>query len=202
MGQDPSGFRRRLLEHARTGLRDLPWRHTRDPWAVLVSEVMLQQTQAARVVPRWTAFLGAFPTAEACAAAAQSAVVARWQGLGYNRRAVSLHQAARAVTLQHGGRFPLTEAGLRSLPGVGPYTARALRAFAFEEAVGVVDVNAGRVLARAVAGRPLALPEAQALADDLCPTDAAWRWNQAMLDLGAVWCVRRAPRCLVCPVRD
>lgn len=195
-----AGFEARVLSQARAGLRDLPWRHTRDAWAVLVSEVMLQQTQAPRVVPRWHAFLEAFPTVAACAAAPQSAVVARWQGLGYNRRAVALHRTARAVVSEHGGRFPETEDGLRSLPGVGPYTARAVLAFAFERPVGVLDVNAGRVLARAVAGRSLALPEAQALADRLCPPGEAWLWNQAMLDLGAVWCVRREPRCLTCPV--
>jgi len=195
-------FQAGLLGHARTGLRDLPWRRTRDPWAVLVSEVMLQQTQAPRVVPHWHAFLEAFPTVGACAAAPQSAVVALWQGLGYNRRAVALHRTARAVVSEHGGRFPETEEELRSLPGIGPYTARALLAFAFEQSVGVLDVNAGRALARAVAGRPLTVPEAQALADGLCPPREGWLWNQAILDLGAVWCVRREPRCLTCPVRE
>jgi A/G-specific adenine glycosylase len=197
-----ASFEARLLAHARAGLRDLPWRRTRDPWAVLVSEVMLQQTQAARVRPHWHGFLQEFPTVAACAAAPQSAVVARWQGLGYNRRAVALHRTAEAVVSDHGGQFPDTEEGLRSLPGIGPYTARALLAFAFGRPVGVLDVNAGRVLARAVAGRSLALGEAQALADRLCPPGEAWLWNQAMLDLGAVWCVRREPRCLTCPVLD
>lgn len=190
------------MTHARDGLRDLPWRRTRDPWSVLVSEVMLQQTQAPRVVPHWHAFLDAFPTVAACAAAPQASVVARWQGLGYNRRAVSLHRTARAVVADHGGRFPDTERGLRSLPGIGPYTARAVLAFAFERPVGVLDVNAGRVLARAVAARPLRVAEAQTLADRLCPPTDGWTWNQAMLDLGAVWCVRTEPRCLTCPVRQ
>lgn len=197
-----AAFQARLLAHARGGLRDLPWRRTRDPWAVLVSEVMLQQTQAPRVIPHWHAFLEAFPTVAACAAAPQSAVVARWQGLGYNRRAVSLHRTARAVMDERGGRFPDTEQGLRSLPGIGPYTARAVLAFAFERPVGVLDVNAGRVLARAVAGTSLAVSEAQALADRLCPPEEGWAWNQAILDLGAVWCVRPEPRCLTCPVRE
>ncbi|MBO0703123.1 MAG: A/G-specific adenine glycosylase, partial [Candidatus Dormibacteraeota bacterium] len=195
-------FQARLLDHARTGLRDLPWRRTREPWPVLVSEIMLQQTQALRVVPRWRTFLAAFPTVEACAAAPQSEVVAEWQGLGYNRRAVSLHRTARAVAETHQGRFPDTEEGLRSLPGIGPYTARALLAFAFEQPVGVLDVNAGRVLARAVAAHPLTRREAQGLADRLCPPREGWRWNQAMLDLGAVWCVRHEPRCLTCPVQE
>ncbi len=201
MTRHTAAFQARLLSQARAGLRDLPWRRTRDAWAVLVSEVMLQQTQAPRVIPHWHAFLEAFPTVAACAAAPQSAVVARWQGLGYNRRAVALHRAARALVSGHGGRFPETEDGLRSLPGIGPYTARAVLAFAFERPVGVLDVNAGRVLARAVAGQSLTLSEAQSLADRLCPPGEAWLWNQAMLDLGAVWCVRRDPRCLSCPVR-
>ncbi|MBO0709301.1 MAG: A/G-specific adenine glycosylase, partial [Candidatus Dormibacteraeota bacterium] len=190
----PTAFQAQLLTHARDGLRDLPWRRNRDPWSVLVSEVMLQQTQATRVVPHWHAFLDAFPTVAACAAAPQASVVARWQGLGYNRRAVSLHRTARAVVADHGGRFPDTERGLRSLPGIGPYTARAVLAFAFERPVGVLDVNAGRVLARAVAARPLRVAEAQTLADRLCPPTDGWTWNQAMLDLGAVWCVRTEPR--------
>ncbi len=195
-------FQLRLLAYAGTGLRDLPWRRTRDPWAVLVSEIMLQQTQASRVIPHWRAFLEAFPTVAVCAAAPQSLVVERWQGLGYNRRAVALHRTARAVMAEHGGHIPDSEPRLRALPGIGPYTARAVLAFAFGRPVGVLDVNAGRVLARAVAGGPLARSEAQSLADRLCPPEDGWTWNQAMLDLGAIWCVRADPRCLTCPVRE
>jgi len=165
---------------------------TRDPWAVLVSEMMLQQTQVDRVVPRYHAFLARFPDPAACAAASTGDVIAAWAGLGYNRRAVYLHRAAVAVVERHGGRMPSTLAELSALPGVGPYTARAVLAFAFEQPVGVVDTNAARVLARAAAGRSLGGREAQAMAD-------AWEWNQAMLDLGAAHCTSRA-RCHGCPL--
>jgi A/G-specific adenine glycosylase len=180
--------------------RDLPWRRTRDPWAVLVSELMLQQTQVARVVPRYLAFLTRFPTPADTAAALVAEVVREWAGLGYNRRAVNLHRAAVEIVDRHGGTLPGTLAGLVALPGVGPYTARAVLAFAFEADVGVVEVNSARVLARAVAGRPLGAPEAQALADALVPPGRGWAWNQAMLDLGATICTKSAPRCGSCPL--
>ena len=180
--------------------RDLPWRRTRDPWAVLVSELMLQQTQVARVVPRYEAFLSRFPTPAATAAAPVADVVRAWAGLGYNRRAVSLHRAAVSVVERHGGVMPATLAELVALPGVGPYTARAVLAFAYEADVGVVEVNSARVLARAAAGRPLRAGEAQALADALVPAGGGWAWNQAMLDLGATVCTKAAPRCDACPL--
>ncbi|MGH9126358.1 MAG: A/G-specific adenine glycosylase [Acidimicrobiales bacterium] len=186
------------------GWRDLPWRRTRDPWAVLVSEVMLQQTQVARVVPRWAEFLARFPNPVSCAAAPVAEVIGCWAGLGYNRRAVQLHRAAVAVVELHGGRLPSTLAELRSLPGIGPYTARAVLAFAFEDAVGVVDTNVARVLARAVAGRRLSAREAQEAADAVVPgppSGRSWRWNQAMLDLGAGHCAALA-RCDGCPLRQ
>jgi A/G-specific adenine glycosylase len=181
--------------------RDLPWRRTRDPWAVLVSELMLQQTQVARVVPRYQLFLSEFPTPAACASAAVADVVRAWAGLGYNRRAVNLHRAATAVVEGHGGRLPATLAELVALPGVGPYTARAVLAFAFEVDVGVVEVNSARVLARAVAGRPLLAAEAQSLADSLVPAGDGWAWNSAMLDLGATVCTKSTPTCDGCPLR-
>jgi A/G-specific adenine glycosylase len=179
--------------------RDLPWRRTRDPWAVLVSEVMLQQTRVDRVVPRWNRFLVRFPDVEACVAAGSGAVVEEWAGLGYNRRAVALHRSATAVLERHGGAFPDDLTALLDLPGVGPYTARALLAFAFEHDVAVVDTNVGRILAR-TAGRPLNAREAQDAADDLVPEGEGWQWNQAMLDLGAVVCTKRSPSCERCPV--
>jgi A/G-specific adenine glycosylase len=181
--------------------RDLPWRRTRDPWAVLVSELMLQQTQVPRVVPRYEAFLARFPTPAATASAPVGEVVRAWAGLGYNRRAVSLHRAAGVIVDRHRGALPATLAELVALPGVGPYTARAVLAFAFEVDVGVVEVNSARVLARAVAGRPLAPAEAQALADALVPAGQGWAWNQALLDLGATVCVKTAPRCGACPLK-
>jgi A/G-specific adenine glycosylase len=182
------------------GWRDLPWRATRDPWAVLVSEVMLQQTQVSRVVPRWHSFLARFPDPASCAAAPAGDVIAEWVGLGYNRRAVQLHRAAVAIVSQHGGQPPSTLAALQALPGIGPYTARAVLAFAFEADVAVVDTNVARVLARAVVGRPVGRSEAQAVADSLGAPGQSWRWNQAMLDLGAGHCTAGAPVCAGCPL--
>ncbi len=194
-------FQRRLLAWSRQTRRDLPWRRTRDPWAILVSEAMLQQTQVSRVVPRYGAFLDAFPTPRACAGAPVAEVVRLWEGLGYNRRAVHLHGAARSIVQDHGGQVPDDLDDLLALPGVGPYTARAVLAFAFERDHGVLDTNAARVLARAVSGRSMTRSEAQALADDLVPEGLGWEWNQAVLDLGATICTKRSPDCGSCPVR-
>ena len=188
-----------LLDWSAATLRDLPWRRTRDPWAVVVSELMLQQTQVARVAPRYDAFLTQFPTPAACAASPLADVVRAWAGLGYNRRAVNLHRMAAAVVERHGGALPSDLAALVALPGIGPYTARAVLAFAFEADAGVVDVNAARVLAR-VAGRSLNAREVQERADNLVPAGGGWAWNQAVLDLGATVCTKRAPRCAACPV--
>jgi A/G-specific adenine glycosylase len=182
------------------GRHDLPWRATRDPWAVLVSELMLQQTQVARVIPKYHAFIARFPDPPACAASAAGEVVTLWAGLGYNRRALNLHRAAVVVNDQHAGRLPDDLTGLLALPGIGPYTARAVLAFAFERDVGVVDTNAARVLARVEGGR-LTLGEVQRAADAAVPPGDAWAWNQAMLDLGASVCTARAPACERCPVR-
>lgn len=183
-------------EHQR---RDLPWRRTRDPWAVLVCEVMAQQTQVARVAERWAPFLERFPTPAALAAEPVAEVVRWWTGMGYNRRARDLHRCAHQVTTDHAGRLPATLPELLALPGVGPYTARAVLAFAHELDHGVVDTNTARVLAR-WHGAALRPTEAQAAADAAVPPGHAWRWNQAMLDLGATVCTRRAPRCDGCPV--
>jgi len=188
-----------LLSWSARTRRDLPWRNTRDPWAILVSELMLQQTQVPRVVPKYRLFLDRFPSARACASAAVADVVREWAGLGYNRRAVNLHRAAVAVVDRHAGDLPDDLDALLALPGVGPYTARAVLTFAFGRDVGVVESNTGRVLAR-VAGRPLSQSEAQAFADGLVPARHGWEWNQAMIDLGATVCLRRAPRCGECPV--
>jgi A/G-specific adenine glycosylase len=189
-----------LLAWSATTRRDLPWRRTRDPWAILVSELMLQQTQVARVIPRYHAFLARFPDAAACAAVPAGAVVQAWAGLGYNRRAINLHRSAVAIVDRHGGRLPTTVDELLALPGIGPYTARAVLAFAFGAPAAVVDTNAARVLARAVAGRRLTAGEAQVLADGLVPPGLSWTWNQAVLDLGATVCTSRSPRCDTCPL--
>jgi len=180
--------------------RDLPWRVTRDPWAVLVSEAMLQQTQVARVAERFAGFLGRFPTPAAMSASSLGEVLDAWAGLGYYRRARDLHRTATAVVTEHGGALPRTLAELLALPGVGPYTARAVLAFAFEHDHGVVDTNAARVLARAFAGAPLRASAAQRLADGLVPSGRAWAHNQSILDLGAMVCTARAPRCEACPL--
>lgn len=191
-----------LLEWFGRRQRDLPWRRTRDAWAVLVSELMLQQTQVARVLPKYDAFLAQWPTPASCAAAPLGDVVTAWAGLGYNRRAVNLHRCAQQVVAHHGGALPDDLAGLLALPGIGPYTARAVLAFAFEsDEVGVLDTNAARVLAR-WSGRSLKPKEAQALADASVAPSAGWAWNQAMLDLGATICVPRTPRCDACPVAE
>lgn len=179
-------------------LRDLPWRTTRDPWEVLVSEVMLQQTQVARVVPKWRAFLEVFPTTAACAGAPLGDVLRQWQGLGYPRRARNLH--ATAIAVEAAGAFPDTLDGLLALPGVGQYTARALLAFAFERPAAVVDTNIARVLARC-AGRRLTAREAQAAADDALAVDHPWAWNQCVMDLGATVCTAGTPDCASCPLQ-
>jgi A/G-specific adenine glycosylase len=190
----------RLLAWSQDTRRDLPWRQTRDAWAILVSELMLQQTQVVRVVPRYEAFLARFPDPAAAAAAPVAALVESWEGLGYNRRAVNLHRAAQRIVAEHDGRVPGELAALLDLPGVGPYTARAVLAFAFERDHGVVDTNAARVLARAVAGHLLSARQAQQLADEQVPLGQGWAWNQAVLDLGATVCTRRSPRCEECPI--
>ncbi len=180
--------------------RDLPWRRTRDPWAILVSELMLQQTGVARVEPRYHAFLARFPTPDACAAASVGAVVEEWQGLGYNRRAVNLHRCAVATVAHHGGRLPTDLPDLLALPGVGPYTARAVLAFAHEQPIACMDVNVTRALSR-LTGTPIAQTVADGLAvaaDEHAP-GGAWGWNQAVMELGATTC-RPKPRCDECPV--
>lgn len=196
-----SAFSTALLSWGDDVRRDLPWRRTRDPWAILVSELMLQQTQATRVVPKYEAFLRRFPTPAVCAAAPPAAVIDAWAGLGYNRRALNLHRAAGAIVAEHGGELPDELDALLALPGVGPYTARAVLVFARERDVGVVDVNVGRLLARWL-GRSLTAKEAQTLADDLVPDGCGWRWNQALFDLGATVCRARRPACDACPVAD
>lgn len=179
-------------------LRDLPWRRERDPWRILVAEVMLQQTQVDRVIPKWEAFLADFPTPSVCATASLGDVLRRWQSLGYPRRARNLHATAAIVVERHAGRLPDDLDALLALPGIGPYTARAVLAFAFERDVAVVDTNIARILAR-VAGERLTPKRAQALADRLVPPSAGWMWNQAIMDLGATVC-RPTPTCAECPI--
>jgi A/G-specific adenine glycosylase len=167
----------------------------------LVSEVMLQQTQVDRVIGYYGAFLAAFPRVIDCARARPGDVVRLWSGLGYNRRALNLHRAATAMVEVHGGAVPAEESSLRSLPGIGVYTARAVLSFAFEADVAVVDTNVVRVLSRGVAGEGVTLRQAQSLADRLLPEGRSWDFNQSMFDLGATVCTAAGPACGRCPLR-
>ncbi|MEX0626777.1 MAG: A/G-specific adenine glycosylase [Chloroflexota bacterium] len=192
-----------LLSWYATDHRDFPWRRTADPYAVLVSEVMLQQTRASRVAERFPTFLRRFPTAAALAAATEAQVLAAWSGLGYNRRALALRRAATEVA-DHG--WPRGVAALERLPGIGPYTAPAVASLAFGEPVGVVDTNVRRWLVRRFGVRADGPPHVlQALADALATAgnaaDAA-PWTHATMEFGASVCTPRNPRCDACPIAD
>lgn len=198
-------FRRRLLAWYARHQRPLPWRKTRDPYAILVSEIMLQQTQVARVEGYWTRFLGRYPTVDALAAASADAVHESWAGLGYYARARNLHAAAQAVVRDHDGVFPAEPERLRTLPGIGRYTAAAVASIAFGADVGTVDTNVARVLGRAFGLRGAVKSAGRTrrtwrLVDALVPRGRAGDWNQALMDLGATVCTARAPRCPACPV--
>lgn len=184
--------------------RDLPWRRTRDPYRVLVSEIMLQQTQVDRVLPKYHAFLARFPTLKALAAAPTAEVIRAWSGLGYNRRAINMQRTARAVLDEHGGQFPRDVAALRQLPGIGPYTAGALACFAFEQDVAFMDTNIRRVLLRWLVGpddAPSGEAALQQLAQAVVPAGHGWAWNQAIMELGALVCSAANPRCWRCPLQ-
>ena len=200
-------FARGLLRwFARHG-RDLPWRRTRDPYRILVSEMMLQQTQVPRVLAYYPRFLRRYPTVEALAKAPPARVREAWEGLGYYARAHNLQAAARTVVRERGGRFPRTQAEAERLPGVGRYTSGALLAFAFEEPVPALDTNGTRVLSRLFVARRSSSPSRTAarlekLATSLIPAGKAWAFNQALMDFGALVCTARAPRCDACPFRS
>jgi A/G-specific adenine glycosylase len=179
--------------------RDLPWLNDPRPWAVLVSEVMLQQTSTSRVIQPWTKFMEQFPTPDACATAPLAHVLVAWSGLGYPRRAKALHGAARTIRDEFDGQVPRNVDELRRLPGVGEYTANAVASFAYGRHVAVLDTNVGRVLARALANESLRTSDARILAQVLLPRSGAAEFNQAMIDLGAQFC-RAAPRCEQCPL--
>ena len=194
-----------LIEWYRENARDLPWRRTRDPYRIMVSEIMLQQTQVDRVIPKYHAFLELFPTLEALADAPVSEVIRAWAGLGYNRRALNLQRAARAVVAEHGGEMPRTVAELRALPGIGPYTAGAIACFAFEQYVGFADTNIRRVLHRVLYGPELpqhaATPrEIEQIAEISVPEGEGYIWNQALMELGALICRARSTDCESCPL--
>jgi A/G-specific adenine glycosylase len=181
--------------------RDLAFRRTSDPWAILVSEVMAQQTQAARAAEAWTRFISLFPTPAALAAASPATVIRAWRGLGYNRRALALRGAAIAIVDEHGGVVPDSFDALLRLPGVGPYTARAVLAIAFNRPVAALDVNIRRVLGRAFIGPSAEPTQFQRAADAIVPADRAAGWTHALMDIGAAFCRARDPRCAACPLR-
>ncbi|MBI4566811.1 MAG: NUDIX domain-containing protein [Planctomycetes bacterium] len=196
--------RSRLLEKWNRGHRDLPWRRRRDAYAILVAEVMLQQTRVETVVPYYERFLRAFPNLRALARAPLPRVLAAWSGLGYYRRARMLREAARTILSRHGGRFPETYEEVRALPGVGRYTAGALLSIAFGKPFPVLDGNVARVLSRLLALRGDPRRNADRLwsvAASLVPPRAPGEFNQALMELGALLCAARAPRCPACPLR-
>ncbi|USN53092.1 MAG: A/G-specific adenine glycosylase [Candidatus Nomurabacteria bacterium] len=199
-------FQQRILAWFAAHQRDLPWRKTRDPYRILVSEIMLQQTQVSRVIPRYFAFLQEFPTVRALAAAPRSSVLRQWSGLGYNRRAINLQRSAQELVREYKGKFPADVELLEALPGIGPYTARAVAAFAFEISVAMVDTNVERVLTRFFVGldtQPkLSTKEMAVLAASVLPSTQAWKWGHAMMDFGATVCIARDPLCETCPLRN
>jgi A/G-specific adenine glycosylase len=200
-----SDFRSRLLAWYDAHARDLPWRRTRDPYAVWVSEIMLQQTRVAAVLDHYARFLERFPSVVALALAPEEDVLSIWSGLGYYRRARMLHRAARVVAAEHRGAVPQTAAGLRTLPGIGEYTSAAIASISFREPVAVVDGNVERVLMRVAAlpAKPGAALDAsiRMLAAKLVAPERPGDFNQAMMELGAVVCLPRNPLCLECPVQ-
>ncbi|HXF33323.1 MAG TPA: A/G-specific adenine glycosylase [Candidatus Acidoferrales bacterium] len=195
-----------LTWYARRGRHDLPWRRDPTPYRVLVSEFMLQQTQVERVIPIFDAFVLRFPDFETLAAAQAAEVVRAWRGLGYNTRAVRLQRVARAVVDRHEGRLPRERDALLALPGVGPYTASAIRAFAFDADDVALDTNLRRIVHRVRFGLEIP-PRASAREIDeaagaMLARGRSFAWNSAMMDLGATVCTSRAPKCLLCPLRE
>jgi len=199
-------FRRRLLTWYRRHGRDLPWRQTDDPYHILVSEIMLQQTQVDRVLPKYAEWLRRYPSLDALAAAPDHEVAEAWRPLGYNVRPRRLQSIARESVAKYGGRLPSDDATLRSFKGIGQYTAGAIRSFAFRERAAILDTNVARVLFRVfvAAGDPKAHVMKRHLwtvSDALVPSRDVFDFNQALMDLGAMVCVARSPKCLVCPMQ-
>lgn len=199
-------FRRHLLAWYRVHGRDLPWRNTDDPYHILVSEVMLQQTQVDRVLPKYAEWLEKYPSFEALAGAAPEDVVATWYPLGYNIRPRRLQSIAREAVLNFGGRLPSDETTLLSFKGIGQYTAGAIRSFAFRQRAAILDTNVARVVHRVFVGRGDLKSHAMkkrlwAISEALVPRKDVFDFNQALMDFGATQCPARKPRCLVCPMK-
>ena len=195
-------FRRKLLRWYDAHRRDLPWRKTKDAYRIWVSEIMLQQTRVGAVLEHYRRFLGRFPTVEVLARARTQSVLAAWSGLGYYRRARNLHAAAKKVAFERDGAFPDTAEELRELPGIGPYTAAAIASIAFGDRAAVVDGNVERVLQRITGNDELTDREGWSLAQALLSPKRPGDFNQAMMELGAMVCLPREPKCLVCPVQE
>lgn len=198
-------FRRRLLSWYRANGRDLPWRRTSDPYHILVSEIMLQQTQVDRVLPKYREWLEKYPSLHALAAADEREVAETWRPLGYNIRPRRLHAIARESVARYGGALPSDDAALRSFKGIGAYTAGAIRSFAFGQRAAIVDTNVARVLFRVFVGRGEMRAHATrkhlwALAGVLVPRKHVFDFNQALMDFGATVCTARAPKCTGCPM--
>lgn len=184
--------------------RSFPWRQTRHPYRTMIAEVMLQQTQTGRVAPTYEAFLQRFPTLDRLAHAPAMDVIQSWRGLGYNRRAVDLHRAAQTIAGEHGGVYPSSQAALRRLPGLGEYTSSAIACFAFDAQVPVVDTNVRRVLSRSALGKDAVEVDSarvSELAAEWLPAGEAYRWNQALMDIGAMVCRSAKPLCAKCPLK-
>lgn len=202
---DRKKFRQKLLHWYRAQARDLPWRHTTDPYPVWLAETMLQQTVVATVIPYYHRFLAAFPTIQHLAAADEQQVLHLWQGLGYYSRARNLHKCAQVITQNYGGQFPQTAAELQKLPGIGPYTAQAIMAFAYNEPAAVVDGNVERVMSRLYTVEtplPESKPTLKDYAENLADPENGCVYNNAIMELGATVCTPKNPKCLICPVSD
>ena len=198
-------FRRRLLGWYSKHARDLPWRHTRDPYRILVSEMMLQQTQVDRVLPKYEEWIQKYPSLKALASARPADVARTWRPLGYNARPRRLHSIAREVMSQYGGELPSDEPTLRSFKGIGAYTAGAVQSFAFGRRAAIVDTNVARVLFRVFVGRgdrksSSLKKHLWSLSATLLPRRNVFDFNQALMDIGATVCVARHPRCPDCPM--
>jgi len=191
-----------VLDWYASNARPLAFRRTAEPWPVLVSEVIAQQTQASRAAEAWTRLIAQFPTPAVLAAASPATVIRAWRGLGYNRRAIALREAAVAIVERHSGRVPDTYEALLALPGIGPYTARAVLALAFDRPVAALDTNIRRVVGRAFLGVDAAASarHLQELADTFVPARRAAAWTHALMDVGAAFCRKRDPRCEACPL--